>query len=182
MITLLRLFVSFAKIGFSGFGGLSMIPLINEEMLKNNWMTAEELSDIVAIAEMTPGPLGINCATFAGIRAVGFFGAVAANIGVLMPAFTLTFLAAVFFGKVKNSGVMKAVMAGVRPACIGMIFALCLSIVDSNYTVGGGVSLPAILLGLLDLFLLLKLKWSVPLTIGVNALLGILLFGGFLPL
>ena len=64
-MVLLELFVSFLKIGFTSFGGLSMIPLITSEMTAHGWMTASEVSDIVAIAEMTPGPLGLNCATFA---------------------------------------------------------------------------------------------------------------------
>ncbi|MBE6564607.1 MAG: chromate transporter [Ruminococcaceae bacterium] len=180
-MTLLRLFWSFAKIGFTSFGGLSMIPLINEEMIQNGWMTAAEVSDIVAIAEMTPGPLGINCATFAGIRAAGLAGAAAANIGVLMPTLTLTLLAAAFFHKFKNSQGMKAVMSGVRPACIGMIFALCVSMSLTNYTSDGALYLPYVLLGGADLFLLLKAKMSVPAVIGINALAGVLLFGGLLP-
>ena len=57
---LLELFWSFCKIGFTSFGGLSMVPLINSEMLSHGWMTLSEVSDIVAIAEMTPGPLGLN--------------------------------------------------------------------------------------------------------------------------
>ena len=68
MMVLLELFISFLKIGFTSFGGLSMIPLITSEMTSHGWMTAAEVSDIVAIAEMTPGPLGLNCATFAGMR------------------------------------------------------------------------------------------------------------------
>ena len=61
----LELFLSFLLIGFTSFGGMSMIPLINDQMLSHGWMTAQEVADIVAIAEMTPGPLGLNCATFA---------------------------------------------------------------------------------------------------------------------
>ena len=67
-MVLLELYISFLKIGFTSFGGLSMIPLISSEMLSHGWMTASEVSDIVAIAEMTPGPLGLNSATFAGLR------------------------------------------------------------------------------------------------------------------
>ena len=77
---LLQLLWSFTKIGFTSFGGLSMIPLISSEMQVHQWMTAEEVSDIVAIAEMTPGPLGLNCATFAGMRTAGLPGAIAANL------------------------------------------------------------------------------------------------------
>lgn len=70
-MVLIDLFISFLKIGFTSFGGLSMIPLITSEMTEHSWMTASEVSDIVAIAEMTPGPLGLNCATFAGMRTAG---------------------------------------------------------------------------------------------------------------
>ena len=63
----LRLFTAFMKIGFTSFGGMSMIPVIMQEMKINQWMTAEDLTNLIAIAEMTPGPLGINCATFAGM-------------------------------------------------------------------------------------------------------------------
>ena len=68
---LLELFWSFLKIGFTSFGGLSMIPLISGEMVSHGWMTNSEVSDIVAIAEMTPGPLALNCATFAGLKTAG---------------------------------------------------------------------------------------------------------------
>ena len=95
-MVLLELFWSFLKIGFTSFGGLSMIPLITQEMLSHGWMTAAQVSDIVAIAEMTPGPMGLNCATFAGIRTAGLPGAVFANLGVLAPSLTLCVLAAVF--------------------------------------------------------------------------------------
>ena len=86
-----ELFFSFMKIGFTSFGGMSMIPLILEEMQAHHWMSAQELADLVAIAEMTPGPLGINCATFAGTQAAGISGGLAAvaylfgmGIGALM--------------------------------------------------------------------------------------------------
>ena len=79
MDILVRLYWSFVKIGFSSFGGMSMIPQISAEMLSNGWMNAAQVNDIVAIAEMTPGPLGFNCATFAGIQAAGIPGALAAN-------------------------------------------------------------------------------------------------------
>lgn len=81
---LLELLWSFVKIGFTSFGGLSMIPLISSEMLSHGWMTSAEVADIVAIAEMTPGPFGLNCATFAGMRVAGLIGAAIANLGILL--------------------------------------------------------------------------------------------------
>ena len=174
---LLRLFWSFLKIGFTSFGGLSMVPLISDEMVTNGWMTAVEVTDIVAIAEMTPGPLGLNCAAFAGMRAAGVPGAVAANLGVLTPTLTVAMLAALFLQRFKDSRFMHDVMTGVRPACIGLIFALAVSMSVTNYQLDGRVYLPYVVLGLADAFLLLRAKLSVPKVIGLNALAGLVLFG-----
>ena len=80
--TLFQLFWSFCQIGYTSFGGMSMVPLINDEMVSHGWMTASEVSDIVAIAEMTPGPIGLNCATFAGMRVAGILGSVSVAMEV----------------------------------------------------------------------------------------------------
>ena len=103
LTTLLQLFWSFCQIGFTSFGGVSMLPLINSEMISHQWMDASQIADIVAIAEMTPGPLGLNCATFAGMQVAGLSGAMVANLGVLMPTFTICAAAAIFFERFKNS-------------------------------------------------------------------------------
>lgn len=95
-MVLLELYWSFLLIGFSSFGGLSMIPQISDQVISHGWMNASQVTDIVAIAEMTPGPLGLNCATFAGMQAAGIPGAVAANLGTLTPALTLCALTAAF--------------------------------------------------------------------------------------
>lgn len=118
-----------------------MIPLILEEMQKHQWMTAEELTDLVAIAEMTPGPLGVNCATFAGTQAAGVPGGIAAVMGVLTPAYTLTFLAAVCFKKVKKSEVMEQVMGFVKPICIGMVLGVIMTLGKETYLAGGRADL-----------------------------------------
>lgn len=176
-VILIELFWSFLKIGFTSFGGLSMIPLINSEVLSHGWMTTAEVADIVAIAEMTPGPLGINCATFAGMRTVGILGAVSANLGVLTPTLSLGVLVAAFFERVKNSRRMKHVMNGVRPASIGMVFGMTMVMCFTNYTNNGKLSLASAAIGLVDLFLLRNFKASVPKVILLNALLGLLCFG-----
>ena len=177
-MVLIELFWSFVKIGFTSFGGLSMIPLINAEMISHGWMTAGEVSDIIAIAEMTPGPLGPNCATFAGIKAAGIAGAVAANLGVLSPTLTLTAAAALFFDRVKRNRRMTQIMIGVRPACVGMIFGVIFSLCMTNYAADlGGISWPAIAIGAVSLLLLVRFKVSIPKVICLSGALGILLFG-----
>lgn len=176
--TILQLFWSFLQIGFTSFGGLSMIPLINSEMLGHGWMTATEVSDIVAIAEMTPGPLGLNCATFAGIRVAGIPGALAANLGMLMPTFTICAAAAVFFERFRDSDVLNHIMTTVRPVCIGLIWAVIITLCLENYMVGGTVSIRSIIAGLLGLYLLVFRKWSVPKVICAAAVFGILFCPG----
>ena len=175
----LELFLSFLLIGFTSFGGMSMIPLINDQMLSHGWMTASEVADIVAIAEMTPGPLGLNCATFAGARTAGMAGALAASAGVLFPSFTLTLLAAMFLEKFKESRLMGEALYGIRPVCIGMIFAVIVQQSMANYagTLFGCVSWSAVLIGLVSLAVLLRFKWSIPGTIVLAAVLGLVLCG-----
>ena len=176
ILTLLKLFWSFLKIGFTSFGGLSMIPLISHEVVSNGWMNLSEVSDIVAIAEMTPGPLGLNCATFAGIHAAGIPGAIAANLGVLSPTFTVTALAAVFFQKFQKSRRIDQILTGVRPVCIGLLIGVIASFCQTNYIINSAVSFPAILIGVIDLVLLFKWQVSIPKVILLSAVLGLIFF------
>ena len=172
---LLELFWSFCKIGFTSFGGLSMVPLISHEMLTHQWMSTSEVSDIVAIAEMTPGPLGLNCATFAGTRVAGLAGAVSASLGVLSPTLLVCAIAAVMFEKFRDAALMRQVMLGVRPSCLGLISGVLLSLAMTNYVSAGAVSLPAVFIGGVGLFLLVKCKVSIPKVILLSAALGLLL-------
>lgn len=174
---LLSLFWSFLKIGFTSFGGMSMIPLISSEVLSHGWMTASQVTDIVAIAEMTPGPLGLNCATFAGMQAACIPGAIVANLGVLTPSITLAVAAAVFFHRFKDSSFMQRMLLGVRPAGLGMILGMLVSMVLSNYFPEGAVNITSIVIGGVDLVLLLKYKLSIPVVILISAAIGIVVFG-----
>lgn len=169
----IELFLSFVLIGFTSFGGIAMIPLISDQMISHGWMTAKEVSDIVAIAEMTPGSLGLNCSTFAGIRAAGPPGALFAALGVLMPSYTLCLAVAICLKKYRESRLMKRMLYGIRPACIGMIVAVVVQLSRSNYILGGRISPPAIAIGIVSCFTLFKLKWSVPRTIMLAAALGL---------
>ena len=176
-MVLLKLFWSFLLIGFSSFGGLSMIPQISSEVVSNGWMTVSQVTDIVAIAEMTPGPLGLNCATFAGMQAAGIPGAIAANLGTLAPTYTLCAIAAAFFFRFKESTFVRRMLLGVRPACFGMVLGVLVSLTLSNYFPQSSVNLPAILIGAVDLVLLLKYKVGIPQIILFSAGMGIVLFG-----
>ncbi len=173
---LLQLYVSFVRIGFTSFGGLSMVPLISQEMLGHGFMTAAEVADIVAIAEMTPGPLGLNCATFAGIRSAGLPGAIAANLGVMTPSLTLCLAAAVFFERFKQNRIVRHMLVGIRPACFGMIAGVMVSMALTNYLPGGSFSAISLVIGLMDAGLMFSRKFSIPAVILISAAVGLVCF------
>lgn len=171
----LELFLSFVMIGFTSFGGMSMIPLINQEMISHGWMTASEVADIVAIAEMTPGPLGLNCATFAGMRTAGIPGAASATVGVLFPSVTLCLLAAVFLSKFKENKITENILHGIRPVCIGIIATIIVQQSMANYSGAFyGISPASVLIGIVALVMLLRFKWTIPKVILLSAVAGLI--------
>lgn len=173
MAELLELYLVFIKIGFTSFGGMSMIPLILQEMVSHQWMTTEDMSNLIAIAEMTPGPLGLNCATFAGTRTAGPLGGAVAVFGVLTPAFTAALLIAVFYQKMKNSQVMETILSVIRPICVGMLMEIVWNLTGENYICETGIDWKACMIGVMAAYLLIKRKWEVPGIIAVAAISGI---------
>lgn len=94
MIILAELFLTFAKIGFFTFGGgYAMISMIENSFVENKkWITHDEMMNVTVIAESTPGPIAINCATFIGYKKAGFLGAVIATLGIVVPSFAVIYL------------------------------------------------------------------------------------------
>jgi len=175
---LVQLFLSFMKIGFFSFGGMTMIPVINDEVLVHGWMTADEVLDIVAVAEMTPGSLGINCATFVGLRTAGAAGAFSASLGVMMPSLTLCMAAAHFIVKLKGNAILERIMRGVRPVSMGMLLAVAVTLSLSTFHTGaGGPVLAGIRWNLIAIavicgFVMFRFKISIPKAIVLAAMLG----------
>ncbi len=128
---LLQLFVSYLKIGFFGFGGgYAMLSLIHSEVVvRNAWLTNGQFSDIVAISQMTPGPIAINSATYIGYEVAGVWGSVVATVAVCIPALTLMMLITRFFLRLRNNRFMAGAIAGMRPVVIGMIAAAALLLI-----------------------------------------------------
>ena len=133
----LKLFLIFSKIGIFNFGGgYAMISLIqNEVVTKEHWMTPQEFTDMIAVSQMTPGPIGINAATYAGFTAVqnaGYsyewciVGAVLASLSVVWLPFTLMLMISHYLIKNKESYVVKSIFGGLRPAIVGLIAAAAL--------------------------------------------------------
>ena len=124
----LQLFISYLKIGFFGFGGgYAMLSLIqNEVVVQNAWLTNAEFTDIVALSQMTPGPVAFNSATYVGYEVAGCWGSVVATVSVCLPALTLMILITKFFILLHNNRYVKGLNAGMRPVVIGMIGAAAL--------------------------------------------------------
>ena len=127
----LQLFYSYLKIGFFGFGGgYAMLSLIqNEVVVQNAWMSNAEFADIVAVSQMTPGPIAINSATYVGYTMAGFWGAVVATISVCLPALTLMILITRFFLSLRRNRYVKGIIAGMRPVVIGMMGSAALLLI-----------------------------------------------------
>jgi len=118
----LQLFWSFFKIGaFSFGGGYAMIPLIQKEIQSHGWMEAKEFADIVAVSQMTPGPLAVNAATYVGVKTAGVLGSAFATLGVSLPSFILIIIIANFLIKFKESRIVNSALKGIRPITIGLI-------------------------------------------------------------
>ncbi len=113
---LFDLFWSFAKIGLFTFGGgYAMIPLIEEVCVENKgWITSDELSTVTAIAESTPGPIAINCATFTGYAQGGFAGALSATFGMVLPSFIIIYIISVFFDDFLSITIIANAFKGIK--------------------------------------------------------------------
>ena len=128
---LIKLFVSYLKIGFFGFGGgYAMLSLIHSEVVvRNEWLTNGEFSDIIAISQMTPGPIALNSATYIGYEVAGVLGSMVATTAVCIPALTLMMLLTRFFLKLHNNRYVQSVVLAMRPVVVGMIMSAALLLV-----------------------------------------------------
>ena len=118
MHTLLELFFTFMKIGLFTFGGgLAMLSLIEEECVgKRHWITHEDIMDVTVIAESTPGPVAINCATFVGFQQAGVLGAIVATVGVVIPSFVIIYGIALFMNDFMEYTIVANALKGIAVA------------------------------------------------------------------
>ena len=137
MIIFLQLFLTFFQIGLLGFGGgYAMLSMIQGEVVtKYQWLTTGEFTDIVAISQMTPGPIGINSATYVGYTAIvnagypqwaGIIGSALATFAVILPSFVLMIIISAFLMRYKSHPIVENVFQGLRPAVVGLLAAAAL--------------------------------------------------------
>ncbi len=130
MSLLVKLFLSFLQVGlFSVGGGYAAIPLIQYQIVDvHHLMTMEEFSDLITIAEMTPGPISINSSTFVGTRLSGVLGAIICTLGCIIPSFIICLTLAHFYYKYRNFSGVQTVLGALRPATVALIGSAGMSI------------------------------------------------------
>ena len=141
----LQLFLAFVQIGaFSFGGGYAAMPLIQAQVIDTyHWLKAADFADLVTIAEMTPGPIAINAASFVGNQVAGILGAVVATVSVALPSCIFVTILAILYQKYRKMTLMQGVLATLRPAVVSMIFAAGLSILLPTIFRDGVVSFAA---------------------------------------
>lgn len=181
---LLQLFWSFFQVGlFSIGGGLASMPLIQNQVVDiHPWLTLTEFTDLITIAEMTPGPIAINSATFVGIRIAGLPGAIIATIGCVLPSCVIVSILAFIYFKYKDLSVIQGVLSGLRPAVVALIASAGLSILtlaifgEHGFSLKiGAINFISVFLFTIALFILRKYKPN-----PIYVMLGSGFIGGFI--
>ena len=172
-MTLLKLMLVFAKVAVLTFGGgYAMVPIFENELVKNHaFLTADEFANLVGLAQVTPGPIGFNSATYVGMAQGGLAGALAASLGVVIPSLVISLLVAVFLRRAADAQWMKLLMKGVRPCVVGIIGAAVVFFARTALCWQGAVIFAAVVL----------LRWKLPKlnplwSLALSALLGYVLF------
>ncbi|KYH35389.1 putative chromate transport protein [Clostridium tepidiprofundi DSM 19306] len=130
-----EIFIVFFKIGLFSFGGgYAMLPLIQREVVSiHNWVSPKEFIDIVAISQVTPGPIAINSATYVGFKTLGIPGSLAATLGVSLPSIIIMLIFCKFFFKFKDNKLVEDAFTGLRPATIGLIAAAAVLVAKNAF-------------------------------------------------
>lgn len=172
-MTLLKLMLVFAKVAVLTFGGgYAMVPIFENELVRNHaFLTADVFANLVGLAQVTPGPIGFNSATYVGMAQGGLAGALAASLGVVIPSIVISLLVAVFLRRAADAQWMKLLMKGVRPCVVGIIGAAVVFFARTALCWQGAVIFAAVVL----------LRWKLPKlnplwSLALSALLGYVLF------
>lgn len=173
IILLWQLFVAYFKIGLFGFGGgYAMLALVEYEIVRvNSWLSMAEFIDIIAVAEMTPGPVAINAATFTGYRVAGITGAAVATIGVIFPSMIIAVPAARFVSHFYHNQRLQQTLKGLHPAVIALIGTAALVVGKSSIN-----DIPAAIFAAGCLLALLFTRLHPLLLIGAGAVFGLIFY------
>ncbi|NLN17774.1 MAG: chromate transporter [Firmicutes bacterium] len=138
MIYLTLIWVFFRLGFFTIGGGYAMLPLIQAEVEQRGWITAAEFVDMLAIAEMTPGPVGVNVATFVGYRLAGVLGGILATVAVTLPALIFVLLISKALDRFRDHPTVEAILRGIRPVVAGLIISAAVFVTQAAIVVSDG--------------------------------------------
>jgi chromate transporter len=175
---LIKLFLSMLKVGLFTFGGgYAMISLLeNEFVMRRFWITSDEFIDLVAIAESTPGPIAINCATYIGYRHGGFFGALLATLGMCIPSFTIICLISLVFDRFLEILWVAAAFRGIQVCVVYLILSAGIKIFKKIKKTAFNLAVSIITLAAILTFSFLKIGFSSIFYILIFGFLGLFLF------
>lgn len=173
-----ELFVAFLEVGATAFGGgYAALPIIQNVIVeRNHWLTMTEMTDILSLSQVTPGPIAINSSTFVGMRLAGIPGAIVASVATVLPQVILLFILSAFLFSGRKLTLVDRALGGLRPGVVGLIAAAALSIVISSVFAGTfvlGLDFIA-LAGFLIALVLRYKKLDVFSVVALGALVGLL--------
>lgn len=182
----LQLYWEFLKIGlFAIGGGMATIPFLQSLAETTGWYTTAFISDMIAISESTPGPIGINMATYAGCNVAGFFGGVVATMGEITPSIIIVSIVSKSLSSFRDNELVEQAFYGLRPAVTGLIAAACISVMQvamfhyDLYTVTGEImdlfDFRKLIYFALVYFAIIKFKLHPVAYIATSAVIGIVL-------
>lgn len=164
MIQLISIFLAFARIGIMAFGGAyAAIPLVEREVVEiNGWLTYEEFGNLLALDELTPGPILINSATFVGSRVAGVPGAIAATLGSIVPACIVSMTLLLIYRKYRTLDLLQAIIYAVKCMTIGLITVTILrAVTNSVLDPGAALGFDPLMLVMTAASLFIIRKWKV---------------------
>lgn len=170
---LLKLFLTFLKIGLFSFGGgYAMLPLITREVVeKNHWLTNQEFINIVGISQITPGPLAINTATYVGYKTSGVFGAIFATLGVVFPSIIIIYIIAKLFMKYRNNKYVENVLKYIRLSSIGLIASAAIMLMGDVF-----INIQSIIIFIIAFILSYRFKMD-PIVLAIfSGIIGFIIF------
>ena len=173
MIKLLMIFMYIGTVSIGG--GLATIPFLVEEVVGRGFVSMDMLYTIIAVSESTPGPLGINMATFIGFNRYGMLGGILCSIALVLPSFVIIILITKAYAKYKNSAKIHALIKGLRVAVVGLIFVIILDLI-SHVFIEEGIDYIGLVCAAIMVALIKKYDRSPILYIVLGALVGLVLY------
>ena len=146
MMLYLQLFLEFFKTGlFAVGGGMATLPFLYDMAERTNWFTAAQLADMIAVSESTPGPIGVNMATYVGFVTAGLPGALVATVGLITPSVIVILIVAAFLKSFRDNKYVNAAFYGLRPASTAMVASAGITVVTATFLRGAVTALPDLL-------------------------------------